>query len=242
MTALAVGASTAGAGDRDGDGVGDSSDQCPDYAGIAPAGCPPSDYDGDGLVDGDDDCPRQPGPSDNRGCPDVDGDGDGVADRMDACAAEFGRREYAGCHAPDGDGDGYADREDRCPERAEVWNGVRDHDGCPDRGRAYLRVAGRKIGFVSKIGFVAGDTRLSKPAARAMKAAIGLLVGARSRRVKVVVVAEYGRSYGDSLQRARRRGKVVMRWLAAASELRDVAIELVCAGPDGRPRVEFDYR
>ena len=229
-------------GDRDGDGVADAVDECRDYAGVAPDGCPPRDSDGDQLVDGADECPARPGPTANGGCPDVDTDEDGIADRKDGCATVFGRRDYAGCPAPDRDDDGYADAEDRCPERAEVWNGVRDHDGCPDSSRAHVEVAEQRIGFVGKLGFVAGDSRLSKASGRAMKTAIGAIVAARSRRVRVLVVAEYGRSYGDSVQRARRRGVVVMRWLAAARGLRDVTVELVCAGPDGRPRVEFAYR
>ena len=68
-------------GDRDGDGLPDTRDQCPDVAGPASNnGCPvftvvqpqPVDSDGDGLPDSDDQCPNQAGPRENRGCPELD--------------------------------------------------------------------------------------------------------------------------------------------------------------------------
>jgi OmpA-OmpF porin, OOP family len=54
--------------DRDGDGVPDARDRCPDEAGPAELdGCP--DRDGDGIPDREDRCPDQPGPATNDGCP-----------------------------------------------------------------------------------------------------------------------------------------------------------------------------
>jgi OmpA-OmpF porin, OOP family len=54
--------------DRDGDGVPDNEDLCPDEPGPAELdGCP--DTDGDGIPDREDKCPKQPGPPENDGCP-----------------------------------------------------------------------------------------------------------------------------------------------------------------------------
>jgi OmpA-OmpF porin, OOP family len=54
--------------DRDGDGVPDDEDRCPDVPGPREMeGCP--DRDGDGVPDIDDKCPDQPGPAQNDGCP-----------------------------------------------------------------------------------------------------------------------------------------------------------------------------
>lgn len=56
-------------GDRDGDGVGDSRDRCPDVAGPTQSmGCP-ADSDGDGTFDFEDACPTEGGHANNRGCP-----------------------------------------------------------------------------------------------------------------------------------------------------------------------------
>lgn len=54
--------------DRDGDGVPDNVDLCPDEPGLPSMdGCP--DTDGDGIPDREDKCPKQPGPAQNDGCP-----------------------------------------------------------------------------------------------------------------------------------------------------------------------------
>jgi len=54
--------------DRDGDGVPDSEDLCPDEPGPAALdGCP--DDDGDGIPNREDKCPNEPGPPENDGCP-----------------------------------------------------------------------------------------------------------------------------------------------------------------------------
>jgi OmpA-OmpF porin, OOP family len=54
--------------DRDGDGVPDDEDRCPDVKGPKELeGCP--DSDGDGIPDIDDKCPTVPGPAQNDGCP-----------------------------------------------------------------------------------------------------------------------------------------------------------------------------
>lgn len=54
--------------DRDGDGVPDDEDLCPDEKGPAALdGCP--DDDGDEIPNREDKCPKQPGPPENDGCP-----------------------------------------------------------------------------------------------------------------------------------------------------------------------------
>lgn len=98
--------------DRDGDGVPDDADSCPDVAddpaldadgdGIADA-CDP-DPDGDGLIGERDLCPRR----DSRGTPDEDGDG--VADECDLCPLDPDAEQ------PNDDGDRLGDaceRDDR---------------------------------------------------------------------------------------------------------------------------------
>jgi len=108
--------------DRDGDGIGDKKDDCPDIPGLKEFnGCP--DSDGDGLKDEDDDCPNVAGLLEYKGCPDTDGDT--VIDKLDDCPDVAGT--VNGC--PDGDSDGIADKDDACPEIAEGPNGI---NGCPD--------------------------------------------------------------------------------------------------------------
>jgi outer membrane protein OmpA-like peptidoglycan-associated protein len=82
-------------GDRDGDGIPDDVDACPDqpedHLGNDPNdGCPqPPDRDGDGIPDSLDKCPDKPedkdGIDDQDGCPEDDSDQDGIPDAVDAC-------------------------------------------------------------------------------------------------------------------------------------------------------------
>ncbi|TXB61293.1 OmpA family protein [Phaeodactylibacter luteus] len=139
-----------GRSDRDGDGVSDAIDECPDQAGAAATnGCPDTDL--DGIADHEDECPARPGPAKTNGCPDTDEDGlvdseddcpevagvaalngcpdtdeDGIADDDDDCPEVAGLAALNGC--PDTDGDGIADDDDDCPEVAGVPSG----SGCPD--------------------------------------------------------------------------------------------------------------
>ncbi len=84
-----AGAGTPGHGDRDGDGIPDSLDACPDEPEDKDGfqdddGCPDPDNDGDGIPDSRDKCPNEAedkdGFQDEDGCPDPDNDGDGIPD------------------------------------------------------------------------------------------------------------------------------------------------------------------
>lgn len=134
--------------DRDGDGLPDTRDQCPDAAGaLANNGCPPSDFapnpqtdsDRDGIPDSSDACPQQAGLAEWGGCPDTDSDR--IPDIRDNCPTVAGVVENNGCPAApppnnpvpsaDTDNDGIPDTEDVCPAEAgyREWNGCADVDG-----------------------------------------------------------------------------------------------------------------
>jgi outer membrane protein OmpA-like peptidoglycan-associated protein len=135
-------------GDRDGDGIPDDDDGCPDDAedkdGFEDSdGCPDLDNDGDGILDVDDQCPLvkedYDGDRDEDGCPEGragDLDGDGIPDTIDACPEvpeDFdGFEDEDGCPDPDNDGDGIPDEKDLCPNDPEDFDGFQDEDGCPD--------------------------------------------------------------------------------------------------------------
>ncbi|MBA4745654.1 MAG: OmpA family protein [Muricauda sp.] len=113
--------------DKDGDGLKNDMDRCPETPGpIENTGCPWPDTDGDGLLDKDDDCPNEVGPQENNGCPWPDTDGDGILDKDDKCPNTAGLEEFNGC--PDTDGDGIIDQDDRCPNDP----GSPELKGCPD--------------------------------------------------------------------------------------------------------------
>jgi OmpA-OmpF porin, OOP family len=130
--------------DRDGDGIFDVSDACPDVKGPANAdplknGCPPSDRDHDGILDDVDACPDVAGypnadPLKN-GCPYSDRDKDGIFDDQDACPDEPGVAntdpKKNGCPPSDRDKDKVIDDNDACPDIPGIATGDAKTNGCP---------------------------------------------------------------------------------------------------------------
>jgi outer membrane protein OmpA-like peptidoglycan-associated protein len=132
--------------DRDGDGILDRDDACPDIKGVRDPdpqknGCPPpaADRDGDGIPDAEDACPdvkgvKDPDPQKN-GCPPApsDRDGDMIPDAEDACPDDKGPRDIDpkknGC--PDRDGDGIVDPMDACPDVKGLPDPDPKKNGCP---------------------------------------------------------------------------------------------------------------
>ncbi len=136
-----------GGRDRDGDGIVDRRDRCPDLPedidGFRDGdGCPDPDNDGDGIPDARDLDPDRPedfdGFADHDGAPDPDNDADGVPDADDLCPDEpedrDGHADDDGCpdELKDRDGDGVPDERDACPDVPEDRDGAADDDGCPD--------------------------------------------------------------------------------------------------------------
>lgn len=147
-------ASLQGCPDRDGDGIADKDDACPDAKGAAALnGCP--DSDGDGIADKDDKCPTQAGLARYQGCPIPDTDKDGINDEEDKCPTVAGVARYQGCPVPDTDGDGINDEEDKCPNLA----GVRENQGCP----AISEEVKTKVNKAAQnILFITGSAKLQK--------------------------------------------------------------------------------
>jgi OmpA-OmpF porin, OOP family len=143
--------------DRDGDGVPDVDDLCPDTPGLPEFhGCP--DTDGDGIPDNEDACPNEPGPKENQGCPVAkDTDGDGIPDDIDRCPLDpedfDGFQDEDGCPDPDNDGDGVVDKVDACPNMPGPIENKgcpildRDGDGVPDDEDKCPDVPGPKENF-----------------------------------------------------------------------------------------------
>jgi OmpA-OmpF porin, OOP family len=135
--------------DRDGDGIIDEVDKCPDVKGFAKyQGCPIPDTDKDGINDEDDKCPTVPGVARYQGCPIPDTDKDGINDEEDKCPTVFGVARYQGCPIPDTDGDGTNDEEDKCV----TIPGPKENFGCPiitEEIKKKVDVAAKNILFVT---------------------------------------------------------------------------------------------
>lgn len=115
--------------DRDGDGIVDSLDKCPDEKGVIQYdGCPVPDSDNDGIADDSDNCPTVAGVAKYKGCPPPDRDGDKINDEDDKCPDQPGVARYDGCPVGDRDNDGVNDDDDKCINVP----GTISNFGCPE--------------------------------------------------------------------------------------------------------------
>ncbi|MCP4604945.1 MAG: OmpA family protein [Proteobacteria bacterium] len=162
-------------GDRDGDGIPDDADQCPDEPEDRDDfedsdGCPDPDNDRDGILDVDDSCPLvkedRDGNEDSDGCPEQeqeqvqklkDRDGDGIIDEEDECPDDpedrDGFEDSDGCPDLDNDRDGFPDLKDECPLEREILNGFEDDDGCPDEGEELVTVTEDRFELLKGVRF-----------------------------------------------------------------------------------------
>ncbi len=175
-----------------------------------------SDRDGDGILDAVDDCPDVLGvpgaAAPRRGCP-SDTDSDGIVDASDACPAEAGVAsddpKRFGC-PPDTDGDGIIDAMDGCPEeRGEAHSDPKRH-GC----RPAVVVQGEQLVLVKEIRFETGSDRILEESAETMSQMAALM----NEQEQIVRVAVDGHTddVGDqkkNLALSRRRALSVVRWL-----------------------------
>jgi outer membrane protein OmpA-like peptidoglycan-associated protein len=99
-----------------------------------------NDRDGDGILNADDECPDKAEDFDNfedeDGCPEDDNDKDGLTDQVDECPDDpedkDGFEDDDGCPETDNDKDTILDADDKCPDDPEDLDGFEDEDGCPD--------------------------------------------------------------------------------------------------------------
>jgi len=187
--------------DLDDDGVPDVTDKCPEISGpIALAGCP--DSDGDGVIDKIDECPNNAGKMEDKGCPDTDGDG--VHDDLDLCPLEPGFTRYRGC--PDTDGDRIIDLEDDCP----TISGSIENNGCPpvsNKAKYLLKSA------TSAIVFEEGEFDLNERAKTSLNRIANELINNEIYNLRISV---YSDNSGDAISKyklTQRRADEIKKYL-----------------------------
>jgi outer membrane protein OmpA-like peptidoglycan-associated protein len=195
-----AGTARPGAGDRDGDGIPDGVDACPDEPEDKDGfqdedGCPDPDNDGDGIPDSRDKCPTDPedkdGFQDEDGCPDPDNDSDGILDGADKCPNDAedkdGFEDEDGCPDLDNDGDGFPDAVDKCPNDPETVNGFEDEDGCPDvRATTGPEERADRIDLKGQPVTFGKDGKLT-PQSRALLTQVATIIKAKKLTVRVEV-------------------------------------------------------
>jgi outer membrane protein OmpA-like peptidoglycan-associated protein len=212
-------------GDRDGDGIPDDKDACPNEPEdkdmfLDSDGCPDPDNDGDGIPDASDKCPLDPedcdGYQDADGCPDPDNDGDGIPDVTDKCPNEpedkDGYQDLDGCPDPDNDGDGIGDGADKCPNEPETINGVQDEDGCTDRGDALVVLSPERLELLEPIAF--DKDKLAKKSTNLLgQIAATLRAHSEIARLRVTVYVQPTKSSDKDQELSEKRANAIRDWL-----------------------------
>jgi outer membrane protein OmpA-like peptidoglycan-associated protein len=212
--------------DRDGDGVHDGRDSCPDVAAgdhpdPARAGCPLNDSDRDGVFDPQDQCPTTPaGPTpdpdhDRWGCPDGDTDADHVVNHQDQCPNEppglLPDPARPGCPLADRDHDNVPDTTDACPDQAGAPSPNPRRNGCP----GLVSVDNRAIHINRPVFFATNSDRIlprSRPVLQAVADALRAMP-----EIHHISIEGHTDDVGDdtrNMQLSQRRAASVMQWLS----------------------------
>ncbi len=249
-----------GPSDRDGDGILDKNDACPDNPEDRDQfddedGCPDPDNDQDGILDGADSCPLvaedRDGFQDQDGCPDPDNDQDGILDINDKCPNEpedkDNFQDQDGCPDPDNDQDGIVDAEDRCVMEPETRNGFEDRDGCPDE---MPKIMEKFSGIIQGIFFELNSDVIRTGSYPILDEAAATLVKFPSIRLEIQGHASSDGDDAKNLDLSQRRANSVMNYLIGKG-VEAVRLQAVGFGetrpaypdtPEERPknrRVEF---
>jgi outer membrane protein OmpA-like peptidoglycan-associated protein len=180
-----------------------------------------ADRDGDGLADSGDRCPDQPAgdqPDPERaGCPAAvsdDADEDGIADAADGCPSQpAGKRvdpSRPGCPFLDRDKDQIADRYDRCPDEAGPPNPFEPaRHGCGE----LARVAGNKIEILQQVFFETDSAAIKSESYPVLEAVAKILKGLGTAQVRIEGHTDDQGSSQYNLDLSKRRARAVALWL-----------------------------
>ncbi|MDP4262078.1 MAG: OmpA family protein [Bacteroidota bacterium] len=201
-----------GCPDTDGDGIQDSEDKCPGEAGVAAnGGCPYADKDKDGIPDKDDKCPDVFGVKENNGCPlaVVDTDKDGVPDSEDKCPTVPGLARYSGCPIPDTDGDGVNDEIDQCPN----VKGTVARKGCPEEVKKEIV---EKVNFAARrVQFAYGKANLLPASHKVLDQVVSILKQNPSLVLSVEGHTSSDAAFGANMKLSQQRADNVKAYLVS---------------------------
>jgi outer membrane protein OmpA-like peptidoglycan-associated protein len=215
-------------GDRDGDGLTNEADLCPDEPEdldgyIDQDGCPDLDDDADKVPDLVDGAPRIPedrdGFEDGDGVPEYDNDGDGLLDRVDQCPNEEedfdGYADGDGCPDLDNDGDGLADLLDRCPDIPSGALPGAKTDGCPESlAGIYVTLTCTEVVLGAPLRFGVDDDIMDARSLQLLDRAAEALAGAPEiTLVRVEGHADSDASEEHNLDLSTRRARAVLTYL-----------------------------
>ena len=213
-----------------------------------------SDRDGDGVADAVDQCPDQPGPAENKGCPLLVAAAPPAPPPPAAVVAPQAQEPPKVAAAPakppeaDRDRDGVPDRDDSCPDLP----GPASNYGCPVTIRQLVVIRNEKIEILDRVYFQTGKARLQRRSFPLLDQVAFLLKGhAELQTVQVEGHTDNTGAAASNLALSQARAEAVVAHLAKKgverSRLRargfgsakPVADNAARAGREKNRRVEF---
>lgn len=186
--------------------------------GPEPGPAAPSDRDGDGLIDSADSCPDEAETvndyQDEDGCPESDKDSDGFWDDQDTCPDEAETvNEYKdedGCPESDPDGDGFYDEQDSCANEPETVNGYQDADGCPDEVPAEVQAF---TGAIKGVTFDNDQDTIRRSSIQTLDRAVQVLKDNPDIRIEISGHTDNVGTHDHNVDLSTRRAESVKRYL-----------------------------
>ncbi|MDP2339407.1 MAG: OmpA family protein [Deltaproteobacteria bacterium] len=194
------------------------------------------DRDGDGIIDRLDECPDDPEDidkfEDDDGCPEPDNDRDGIFDSEDSCPMEPEDKDNwqddDGCPEDDNDGDGIEDGTDECPNDPEVKNGFEDADGCPDEATKKKTVVVKRdrIEITDKV-FFAYDSDRILPKSYELLDNVAKVVNEHTEIDRIFIQGHTDSDGNEmyNLSLSDKRAKSVMRYLTETGQVDKVRLK-----------------
>ncbi|MCA1664909.1 MAG: OmpA family protein, partial [Myxococcales bacterium] len=133
----------------------------------------------------------------------------------------------------DTDGDGIVDRLDKCPTEKEVFNGVEDDDGCPDKGPELATFTAQAIEIKQKILFEFGKAAI-KPQSFLLLATVAKIMTLHPD-VTLIRIEGHTDSVGTravNLKLSRERAESVRRHLVEVNGVEPSRLVAAGLGPD----------
>ncbi|PNU20729.1 hypothetical protein C2E25_05790 [Geothermobacter hydrogeniphilus] len=193
--------------DRDGDGVPDSADRCPDSSATVRVGAD--------------------------GCP-LDADRDGVFDHLDRCPDTLPGLPVGldGC-PPDGDGDGVPDGTDRCP--GTVVDSNVDDRGCPPASETAVSARKELPQLELQVLFRTGESVLQEGSEREFERGVAFIRHHPHRRVIIEGHTDSVGPAAYNRRLSQRRAEVVRQALVDRLGASAPPMEVVGVGEDHPP-------
>lgn len=180
-----------------------------------------SDRDGDGIPDDIDACPDEPedhqGNDPNDGCPmPPDRDGDGIPDQYDKCPDEpedkDGIDDDDGCPEDDADSDGVPDTEDACPKEPGQPSPNPKANGCPQ----FIKMEGSRVLILKQVHFQTGSAKILPDSFPMLKEIVALLNA--NKDIKLLRIEGHTDNVGGAdmnLKLSKDRARSVREWLTS---------------------------